>query len=470
MKKNHHSGDDNALTRRQALRLAGGTLAGLAAARTAGITEALARAPQKRPNIIFILGDNHRFDAMGCAGHPFLKTPGMDRLAREGVRFRNAFSTQSMCSPARASILTGAYSHRHGILNNHTGWNGRMTTFLEYLSRGGYATAFIGKWHMPGAGLPSLPFLDLFVSYTYREGQGAYFDCPLIVNGREESSRKSYISEEVTDRAIEFMKERQSAAKPFCVYLSHRPSHPAYQSPGDITGMYDKADAKAVLPKVTDPWWFGKTNQNVFQGIMMGSYYDQYRKYCETLTAMDREIARLLSFLDESGLRRDTVVIYVGDNGMSWGEHGHHGIREPYEEVVRVPCIVRAPGIIPDPGSAREQMACEIDIAPTLLDLAGIPAPANMDGRSLLPLLRKPGAAGRKAFMIQFKRYYPENTPSFTAVRTERYKYVAFERGRSPWLFDLKQDPREEKNLYPTPEGKKLARKLAPLMDSLRKG
>ncbi len=458
MKKNHHSGDDNALTRRQALRLAGGTLAGLAAARTAGITEALARAPQKRPNIIFILGDNHRFDAMGCAGHPFLKTPGMDRLAREGVRFRNAFSTQSMCSPARASILTGAYSHRHGILNNHTGWNGRMTTFLEYLSRGGYATAFIGKWHMPGAGLPSLPFLDLFVSYTYREGQGAYFDCPLIVNGREESSRKSYISEEVTDRAIEFMKERQSAAKPFCVYLSHRPSHPAYQSPGDITGMYDKADAKAVLPKVTDPWWFGKTNQNVFQGIMMGSYYDQYRKYCETLTAMDREIARLLSFLDESGLRRDTVVIYVGDNGMSWGEHGHHGIREPYEEVVRVPCIVRAPGIVPDPGSLREQMSCEIDIAPTLLELAGIPVPANMDGRSLLPLLRNPGAAGRKAFMIQFKRYYPENTPSFTAVRTERYKYVAFERERYPWLFDLERDPREEKNLYPTPEGKKLAR------------
>lgn len=451
------------------LGIAGGTLAGLSSAAIPALSEALARPPAKRPNIIFILGDNHRFDAMGCAGHPFLKTPGMDRLAREGVRFRNAFSTQSMCSPARASILTGAYSHRHGILNNHTGWNGRMTTFLEYLSRGGYATAFIGKWHMPGAGLPSLPFLDLFVSYTYREGQGAYFDCPLIVNGKETPSRKSYISEEVTDRAIDFMKQRHSGTRPFCVYLSHRPAHPAYQSPRGIAGMYDKADAKAVLPKIVDPWWFGKTNQNVFQGIMMGSYYDQYRRYCETLTAMDREIARLLSFLDESGLFRDTIVIYIGDNGMSWGEHGHHGIREPYEEVVRVPYIIRAPGIIPDPGAAREQMACEIDIAPTALELAGIPVPKNMDGSSLVPLLRNPSAAGRSAFMIQFKRYYPENTPSYTAVRTERYKYVAFERGRSPWFFDLKQDPREEKNLYRTPEGKKLAGELASLMDSLKK-
>ena len=455
------------VTRRQALSLAAGAaLAGVSPMALPGLAEALARPRQKRPNIVFILGDNHRFDTMGCAGHPFIKTPGMDRLAREGVRFRNAFSTQSLCSPSRASILTGVYSHKHGVVNNHTGWDGRAPIFLEHLHRGGYATAFVGKWHMPGAGLPSLPFLDLFVSYTYREGQGSYFDCPLVVNGKETPSRKSNISEEVTDRALDFMKERHSSGdgRPFCLYLAHRPAHPPFQSLKKIAGMYKDADVKAVLPKTADPWWFGKTNQNVFQGIMMGSYYDQYRKYCETITTMDREIERVLDFIDKSGLRDDTVVIYMGDNGMSWGEHGHHGIREPYEEVVRLPWVMRAPGLIPDPGSVREQMALELDIAPTLLDLAGLPAPKDMDGRSLVPALRSVKAPGRKAFMIQFKRYYPENTPSYTAVRTERYKYVEFQKGRSPWLFDLKDDPREERNLHGTPEGEKRAAELKALL------
>jgi len=150
----------------------------------------------EQPNVVFILGDNHHAGTMGCSGHPFIKTPGMDRLARDGVIFENTFNTTALCSPSRASILTGAYAHRHGVLNSYTPWIGQMPTFLEYVSRGGYATALIGKWHMPGEGLPEMLFLDLFVSYTYREGQGAYFnsnhkpptrsvvvDCPMIVMG-----------------------------------------------------------------------------------------------------------------------------------------------------------------------------------------------------------------------------------------------------------------------------------------------
>ncbi len=421
-----------------------------------------------RPNIIFILGDNHNFRTMGCAGHPFIQTPGMDRIAREGVLFENAFCSTALCSPSRASFLTGAYAHNHGVKNNHTPWTGQMTTFLETLSRNGYATAFIGKWHMPGTGLPDMPFLDRYVSYTYREGQGAYFNCPLIVDGEEVPSRKAYITEEITDYAIEFILQNlaqgQQGRRPFCVYLAHRPGHPPYQAPEAIAGLYDDADVEAILPHLVDPWWYGKANRNVFQGVMMGSYYDQYRKYCETLTAMDRDIVRLLDLVDQEGLVENTVVIYMGDNGMQWGTHDCHGIREPYEESIRLPFIVRAPWLIPEAGTRRQQMALNIDIAPTLLAAAGIPVPQTMDGQSLLPILTDPESQGREFFRLEFWRYYPENTPSYSGIRTERFKYVEFERGRDPWLFDLLADPGEQTNLYGTAEGEQILAELRPLM------
>lgn len=413
-----------------------------------------------RPNIIYILGDNHNAQTMGCAGHPFIRTPGMDRLAREGVMFNKTFNTTSLCSPSRASILTGAYAHNHGVKNNHTPWTGEMKTFLEYLSGGGYRTAFIGKWHMPGKGLPKMPFLDLFVSYTYREGQGAYFSCPMVVNGKEVPSRKEYITEECTDYALEFMERAVSVPenkrKPFCIYLAHRPGHPPFQAPEDIKGMYDREDVAAVLLKHADPFWYGKTKGNVFQGVMMGSYHDQYRKYCETLTAMDRDIVRLLDRVDELGFRDNTMVIYMGDNGMQWGTHDCHGIREPYEESARLPLIIRAPWLVKKGGQKRERLAVNIDIAPTLLDAAGLKAPVHVDGKSLLPVLKDPGKKLRDACLFEFWRYYPENTPSYKGVRTRRYKYIEFQRGRKPWLFDLKKDPKEMNNIYNTSAGKKV--------------
>ncbi len=489
-----HDPNSDTFNRRQALKLLGTTLAAgltaLAWPRAASHPEEKAdpasphqatdmaasrasrpqSAPVTSPNILFILGDNHNFETMSCAGHPFIQTPGMDRLSREGVLFENAFSPTALCSPSRASFLTGAYAHHHGVLNNHTPWTGQMTTFLEHLSRNGYATAFIGKWHMPGEGLPEMPFLDRFVSYTYREGQGAYFNCPMIVDGEEVPPRKAYITEEITDYAIEFIQENlaqsQENRRPFCVYLAHRPGHPPFQAPEGIAGMYDDADVQGLLPDDVDPWWYGKANRNVFQGVMMGSYFDQYRKYCETLTAMDRDIVRLLQLLDQERLAENTVVIYMGDNGMQWGTHDCHGIREPYEESIRLPFIVRAPWLVPEPGSRRPQMALNIDIAPTLLDIAGIPLPQDMDGQSLVPILTAPGTQGRESFLLEFWRYFPENTPSYSGVRTECYKYVEFEHGREPWLFDLQQDPGEQVNLYDTTEGKELVPALRLIMEA----
>ena len=432
-----------------------------------------ATGPIERPNIIFILGDNHNAQTMSFVGHPFIQTPGMDRLAREGIFFENAFNTTSLCSPSRASILTGAYAHRHGVKNNHTPWTGQMPTFLEHLSRHDYATAFIGKWHMPGHGLPQMPYLDLFVSYTYREGQGAYFNCPMIVNGKPTPSRKPYITEEITDYAIEFMQQQLaktgSSRKPFCIYLAHRPGHPPYQAPEGISGMYDQADVKSALPKNTDPWWYGKTRGNVFQGVMMGSYYNKYRKYCETLTAMDRDIVRLLDKVDELGLRDSTLVVYMGDNGMQWGTHDCHGIREPYDDSAKLPFIVRAPWLVRDPGGSRKQMALNIDIGPTLLDIAGVPVPKVMDGESLAPIIKHPNTPGRKAFLMEFWRYYPENTPSYRGIRTATFKYIEFERGRSPWLFDIRQDSGEMVNLYGTKEGEKILPELRALLKRYEK-
>ena len=185
----------------------------------------------------------------------------------------------------------------------------------------------------------------------------------------------------------------------------------------------------------------------------MGSYFDQYRGYLETLTAMDGDIGRLLERLDELGLTENTLVVYMGDNGMQWGTHGRHGIREPYGDSAKLPLIVRAPWLIADAGALRDQIVLNIDVAPTFLEVAGLDPPHHVDGQSLVPILRDAGAKSREAFLMEFWRYYPENTPSYRGVRTQGHMYIEFERGRDPLLFDVMQDPDELQNLYGAPEG-----------------
>jgi N-acetylglucosamine-6-sulfatase len=424
-----------------------------------------------RPNILFILSDNFRWDCMGFMNHPFIKTPGLDRLAEEGIVFENTFNTTSLCSPSRASILTGTYAHTHRVLNNHTPWTGQKPTFLEFLKKAGYDTAFIGKWHMPGKGLPDMPYLDLFVSYTYREGQGSYFNCPLIVNGRPEPSKNAYITEEMTRRTIEFMEQRLSKPgeerRPFCIYLSHRTAHPPFHAPEGIAGMY--AHEKVHLPKGVDSW-FSRTNGNVFQGIMMGTYENQYRRYCEVITAMDRDIQALLDRVDKLGLRDNTIVIYAGDNGMMWGEHRRHGIKYPYEECIRLALIVRCPWLVQDPGQRRSQMVLNIDFAPTMLDIAGVPVPGEMEGESLIPILNDRDSTGRKGWLLEYWKYFPENFPSYVGVRTETHKYVEYEKTFVPELFDISTDPREQNNLYGTPKGEQVLPELQDMLEALKTG
>lgn len=415
-----------------------------------------------RPNIVFILSDNCRADFMGFAGHPFIQTPAIDRLASEGISFDNAFCTTSLCSPSRASFLTGAYARNHGVLNNHTSWTGRRTMFLQHLKEAGYDTAFVGKFHMPGEGLPDLPFLDTFVSFTIKENQGQYFNCPLIVNGKPEASRKDYLIEELTDRALDFI--RQEHENPFCLYLSYKTAHPPFLPPRDLAGMYH--DKQVDLPPEVDSW-LGRTNGNVFEGTMTGSVAGLYRRYGEAITGMDREIGRLVETIDTSALKENTVVIYASDNGYMWGEHRIIGINWHYEESIRIPFVVRCPWLISDPGNRRPQMMLNIDLAPTLLDIAGLPVPADIDGQSAVPLLTNGNAQGRDAWLYEYYKYFPENVPTMRGVRTRTRKYVEFEKGMRPQLFDLAADPAERNNLYGTAEGDRLLPELKAAMEDL---
>lgn len=400
------------------------------------------------PNMIFVLTDDHRWDALSAMGHPFLQTPHLDRLANEGILFENAFVTTSLCSPSRASFLTGQYAHTHGVVTNHTPWDNRNVTFLERLNAAGYETAFIGKWHMPGDGLPALRGVDRFVSFTREGGQGVYYDCPLIIDGVETARPGRYITEDLTDLALDFItRERR---KPFCLYLSHKAVHFGFRPPPHLKGRYRDVDLK--LPPESDPW-IPYTNGHPFVGAIFPLDF-LYRNYCETVVSVDEQVGRLLAALDAMDIAENTIVIYAGDNGHFWGEHGLYDKRLAYEESIRIPFIVRYPGLIRDPGRRARQMVLNIDLAPTLLELAGIVPPAAMQGRSLVPILEDAATPGRTAWLYEHFPVFPIPIPGITAIRTANYKYVEYQEDLRPReLFDLTKDPREQTNLIQTPAG-----------------
>lgn len=443
------------------------TLGSVSAAGVMGLSlsDILMAAPEqkKRPNIVFILSDDHRWDYLSCLGHPFLQTENMDRLAKEGVLFSNAFVTTSLCTPSRASFLTGQYAHTHGIKNNITVWNNENATFLELLKQAGYDTSFIGKWHMPGK-LPKLKGVDQFVTFTVQAGQGRYFNCPLIEDGVERPSRKPYITEELTDLALEFIeKERDN---PFCLYLSHKAVHHQFLPPPELNHLYDDVDLN--LPNEADSW-LGMTRGHMWTGIF-GPMEHHVRNYCEALVALDQQIGRVLNKLDEMGIADNTIVVYAGDNGYYWGEHRLVDKRWPYEEAMRIPFIVRNPMMINDPGRTADQMIANIDLAPSLLEMVGLSVPDNIDGESFAPILQSASTPGRKAWLYEYFKEFPYNVPPLNAVRTETHMYVEYEGRRKPELFDIINDPREKNNLMGTPEGEKLLPELKRMLEELKQG
>jgi len=414
------------------------------------------------PNIVVILSDDHRADFAGHAGHPFVETPSLDRLAAEGVRFANAFVPTSLCSPSRASFLTGLHAPRHGVLDNATPWDDRNRTFFEYLKPLGYRTAFVGKWHMPG-GLPELRGVDHFVTFTALGGQGMYFDTPLVVDGEPEPSRRSYIAEELTDRALLWLEE--NAEGPFVLFLSHKNVHGPFRPAPQEAGRY--AEREVPLPPGA-PHSLVPVDDAQYVHFVFDSVEDQVRRYAEAVASMDREIGRLLARLGALGVLDRTLVIYTSDNGYLWGERGLIDKRWAYEPSIRIPFLLRYPPLQGEAGRAQGALLLNVDLAPTLLDLAGVPVPEAMQGRSLLPLLRDPQAPWREAFRYDYVFEPPFPVPTQRALRTARHKWIEFEGGRPPELYDLARDPRERESLAGDPDTAALRRDLARRLRELR--
>ncbi len=444
---------------------------GSAAAAIPAFTLACNKKAARKRNIIFILSDDHRYDFMGFMNTPqFLETPHMDMMAEKGAHIRNAFVTTSLCSPSRASILTGLYSHKHGVVDNQAPVPEGLHFFPQMLQQNGYETAFIGKWHMGHEHDDPRPGFDKWISF---KGQGDYYDPVLNIDG-ERKRVKGYNPDILTHYAVDWLKIKRQ--KPFFLYLSHKAVHGMFKPAKRHLGKYEnvKIDYPASMAD-TDENYRGKPDwvreqRNSWHGVDY-MYHGQmdydtfYKRYCETVLGIDDSIGGIMRTLQQLGLDQSTLVIYMGDNGFCFGEHGLIDKRHMYEESIRVPMLAYCPELIAS-NHKVDKMVQNIDIAPTLLDAAGLQVPKNMDGRSIMPLLRGEDVPWREAIYYEYywERNFPQ-TPTVHGVRTDRYKYIHY---HGIWdideLYDLQNDPNEMNNLISSPEHQDLVKKMNKMM------
>lgn len=407
-----------------------------------------ALAADRKPNFLFIYSDDHRWDAIGTvqreqgdkARFPWLQSKGMDRLAAEGVRFRNAFVTLSLCAPSRAAFLTGRYNHLNGITNNSRPFPADSITHASLLRAAGYQTAYIGKWHMGNQ--RTRPGFDYAASYI---GQGRHQDCPFDVNGTP-TPTKGWTDDVATDFAIDFI--RQNKEKPFSVVLGFKSPHSprgGNNLPPRLRNLYAGQSSRPT-PNCGVPAIFHKPAADGSHATGL-SANDVHLDYLRHVAGVDDNVARLLDSLDSLGLADDTVVVYSSDNGYYLGEHNSGDKRSLYDESIRIPFLVRYPRLFPK-GTVVDQLVLSIDLAPSFLDLAGLPVPSQMQGASWKALASglKPDS-WRTSFLAQ---YYKElgDVPTCYALRTATHKLVRYP-NRPEWteVFDLTTDPYEIKNL-----------------------
>lgn len=430
----------------------------------------------KPRNVVFILTDDHRYDFMGFTGKlPWLKTPNMDRLYTEGAWFKNAFVTTSLCSPSRASILTGAYSHVHTIVDNASPEPPGNIYFPQYLQRAGYQTAFFGKWHMgeESAADNPRPGFDHWESF---KGQGVYYNPTLNIDGKQTTYGDSaYITDLLTEHALSWLKKRDKS-KPFFLYLSHKAVHSPLAPAKRHVGLYK--NQRYLLPstyyqtlndeykKLGWPEWV-KQQRYSWHGVDYPYHTHQsieelVQLYCETLMGVDESIGAVIDYLKSEGLDKSTLVIYMGDNGFSFGEHGLIDKRHFYEESAKVPFLAHCPELFKG-GQTVTKMVQNVDVAPTILAAAGLQSPVAMPGKSFIPVLRGDSTHWRdKIFYEYYWEYDFPMTPTVFGVRSDKFKYI---RNYGVWdtneLYDLEADPAESINLINKPEYAETARKLA---------
>ncbi len=453
----------------------------LVAVGTVAASPALAESDAaSRRNVILVLSDDHRFDFMSCMPQcpKFLQTPNMDRMARQGAHLVNAFVSTSLCSPSRASILTGQYMHHHRVVDNQRAVPAGTTFFPHYLQKAGYQTAFIGKWHMGHDNDQPRPGFDHWASFR---GQGTYFDPTLNINGQHQTLT-GYTNDILTDQALKWLDRERDRTKPFFLYLSYKAVHYPFQPAKRHRGMYDgrkieypETMANTARNYATQPRWVKERRYSIhgvdhmetgpFDHDPVPDFDDLYRRYCETVYSLDENLGRVVDYVDQHHLAHDTLILYLSDNGFELGEHGFYDKRDAFEVSIRVPMLAYAPGLIAE-GTKVQQMVQNIDVAPTVLAACNVAPPpeAKMDGRSFLPLLQGQSPPWRDHILYEYhwEWNFPA-TPTTLAIRTDRYKYVFY---YGLWddngLYDLQTDPIERHNLINVPA-------FAPLAESLKK-
>lgn len=441
----------------------------------------------KRPNIVFIMTDDHAAHAISAYGSRVNNTPSIDRLAKEGMKFENCFVTNSICTPSRATILTGKYSHLNGVpVFNHI--DNTQPMLQKYLQQAGYHTGIVGKWHLGGnRGKEGEP--TGFDYWNILPGQGAYFD-PVMIEMGERKKLTGYVTDVVTNIAIDFVKHRPQD-KPFFLMYHHKAPHRNWQ-PDE---KYRKQFENVVVPEPAtfNDDYKGKSdalrqatnhidtdlNESDLkmkppeglsgQALKKWKYQRYMRDYLACVQSVDDNIGRFLDWLDKNGLAENTIVIYTSDQGFFLGEHNMYDKRFMYEESLRMPFLIRWPGKI-RPGSVSKGMILNVDFAPTMLDAAGVKTPADMQGRSFLPLLE--GKSPRDWRTAMYYRYYHpghHNVAAHFGIRTDRYKLIYFNKLDQWELYDLRKDPRETRNVYSDPAYAKIVEALKKELQRLKK-
>lgn len=436
-------------------------------------------AAEPRPNVLLVVVDDLRFDDFGAAGHPFARTPHLDRVAREGAQFRDFFAVTPLCSPSRANILTGLATRRHGILDNteRSPLSHRLPTFARTLQTAGYHTGFIGKWHMGNDPTPR-PGFDYWVAMR---GQGEVADPELFEDGRL-ARAPGYVTDIFTDRAVAFISRARSA--PFLLMLSHKALHPNKVQAADGTsqpigeGGFIPAERHRALYAGATPARRGNyavpprgkpALERPIPGLKpLGPETvtpdETIRDRLRMLASVDEGLGRIFAVLGERGELDRTVVMVVGDNGYFYGEHGLSEERRlAYEESIRLPLLVRYPPRV-TAGARPAGLALTTDLAPTILELAGAAPLPGIDGRSLVPLFSRVPADWRRSFLIEYNTdiVFPRTLRmGYDAVRTERHKFIRYrELEGMNELYDLQQDPFELNNLVAQPAAADVRREL----------
>jgi arylsulfatase A-like enzyme len=448
--------------------------------------------PTAAPNIIFIMTDDQQQAAMSSYGNPILKTPNLDRIGAEGIRFKEMFVTNSLCAPSRASFLTGQYSHTHGVVTNgasnsifrnQPGLREGSETFVDLLRRAGYHTALVGKWH-----LRSLPTgFDQWIILP--GGGGPYNDPEMITNGMRIKFR-GHADDVVGDQALTFLQQRPKD-RPYCLLYHFKSPHRNWVPAARFEKEF--SDVEIPLPRSFDDSFEGRPealrkaemavatlpdfrNRGVPETMPPAerkkrNFQELARNYYRTLLSVDENVGRVLDFLDKSGLNKDTVVLFSSDNGFFLGEHGLFDKRLMYEPSIRVPLLIRFPARVKAGQVNSANMVLNIDVAPTLLELAGIPVPTWMQGHSFLPLLDGGRPPWREAFLYEYYEYPAEHCArKHRGIRTNRWKLIHFwEQPEEFELYDLQTDPDEMKNLYGQRDQEKRVRELRSRLDFLRR-